>query len=453
MSSRPQTQRPLLALLALLATAMAPVSIADAQLLARLANPSIDVMIEHPPELNIQVDTIVFGQAVGNCADEVTQALIDDFLHSGLDVVDRDHLNAILKEHNLAARGLSDPSTILAVGEIVGPSALISVRATRCAPKRETSERKTTKYETRTTTTKDEDGNETTETTPVPAGTVTTRVAQTSVDMRVSIRVVDLTTGRVFGGRSFATSPALENSLDLENSWDDSKPSYPPESAVMDLAVGSVLADVRPMFFGWTESRQVVFYNNDRCGLKLAYRTLRNGEHDRVLELSRRNLEACLQDRKAKKRVLANAYYNLGMAQTIVGDYDEALGNLTKAERLRPGSVVNEAIAETRAAQEASAARDRFNEETQSLAEAKESFLAEQTEAEQKALEAEAAAALTNDDIVGMVEAGLADSIIVARIRNATTEFSLGTTDLKALTEVGVSEEVVVTMISSGDGR
>ncbi len=436
----------MLVLVSLLAWAFA----AEAQLLARLANPTIDVSIEHPPELNIQVDTIVFGQAVGNCADEITQALIDDFLNSGLDIVDRDHLDAILAEHDLAARGLSDPSTMLAVGEIVGPSALISVRATRCAPKRETFDSKSTRSKRLyRETEEDDEGNKKTTSVSVPV-TVTTRTARTSVDMRVSMRVIDLTTGRVFGGRSFAASPALENGLELDHSEDESSPEHPPESLVMDLAVGSVLAEVRRMFFPWIEARQVVFYNNDRCGLKSAYRTLQIGDPDRVIELSRRNLEACRENRKAKKKVLANAYYNLGMVQTIVGDYEEALGNLTQAERLRPGSVVNQAIAETRAAQAASAEREKFSEETESLAEAGEIFLAERTKAEQKALEAEAAATLTNDDIVGMVEAGLPDAIIMARIRNATTEFSLGTTDLKALTEAGVSEEVVVTMISSG---
>ncbi len=421
-----------------LLSVLAWTSAAEAQFIARLANPLIDVTIEHPPELNILADTIVFGQAVGKCADEITQALVDDFLRSGLEVVDRGHLDAILAEHDLAARGLSDPSTMLAIGEIVGPSALISVSATRCEPKQETFESRGTES-IPLLTVEDDEGDEESVWVDVP---VTTRTARTSIDMRISLRVIELATGRVFGGRSFAASPSAENSLRLDYPDDESSPEYPPESFVVDLAVGSILEEVRAMFFPRFEARQVVFYNNGRCGLRSAYLALEIGDHDRALELSRRNLEYCREDRTAKRKVLANAYYNLGMVQMIVGDYQEALGNLSQAERLRPGSVVNEAIAETRAAWAASAARERFNEETDLLAEAREDALVER-------IEAEAASTLTNDDVLSMVEAGLPDSIIVARIRSATTGFSLGTADLVALTEAGVSEEIIVAMISS----
>jgi hypothetical protein len=425
------------------------VPVAEAQFVARLMNPVIEVSIEHPPELIVQFDTVVFGQATAKCENEIVQALVDSFLQSGLEVVDREHLDGILAEHDLAARGFADPSTMLRVGELIGPSVLVSVRATRCVPKQETSERKRTKYETRKTTEEDDEGNEKTTTEWVPIGTVTTRVARTSVDMRVSLRVVDLTTGRVFAGRSFAASPVLQNSLDLDAAWDDSAPAYPPESAVIDLAVESVLADMHRMFFSWNETRSVVFYNNDRCGLRSAYRTLEIGDHERALDLSTQNLEHCQNDRRAKRKVLANAYYNLGIVQTIVGEYEESLRNLAQAERLRPGSVVNQAIGEARAAQSASEARARFNEETESLAEATDLLLAELAESEEEALKAEAASTLTNDDVVGMVEAGLPKSLIVARIRSATTSFSVQTADLKALIEAGVSEEVILAMISA----
>ena len=334
-------------------------SAAQAQFLSRLANPTIDVTIEHPPDLNIQADTIVFGQADGLCANEIAQALVDEFLDAGLDVVDRDHLDGILAEHDLAARGLSDPSTMVAVGELIGPSALVSVREARCASKQETSEGKRTKYEDRQVTEKDDEGNEKTKSVRVPVS-VTTRIARTSVDLRVSVRVVDLTTGRVFAGRSFAASPTLANSLDLEYSWE------------------------------------------------------------------------------------------VGVAHAVRGDYEPALENLRQAALLRPGTIVDEAIRETRAAQSAREAIEKFNQETESLAEARELFLAERTEAEQELSEAVATSALTNEDIVEMAKVGLPDAVIVARIENARTAFSIGTGDLKALSDAGVSETIVVAMISAG---
>lgn len=441
LSATGSTGRLILAAVVALASAAA----ANGQLLARLTNPEIEVEIAHPPELNIQVDTVVFGNASGACAEEVTQALVDDFLGAGLEVVDREHLGAILVEHDLASRGLTDPATVLAVGKVIGPSALVSVRGTRCDSERDMSTGVTTKRMAVGTTT-DEDGNKTTK---YENREVSVRTARTSVDLRVSVRVVDLTTGRVFAGRSFASSPALTRSMELQGVFDESEPAYPLESAVMDVAVGSVLAEARRMFFGWTESRPVVFYNNDRCGLKAAYRALEVGDQERALDLSIQNLDSCRNDRRAKKRVLANAYYNLGMVQAIRGDYEDSLANLAEAERLRPGTIVVEAMSETRAARAASEEVRKFNEETESLVEAREFFLAERAETEREAAAAEAARALTNADIVEMVEAELPDAVIVARIENAVANFSLKTDDLKALSDAGVSETVIVAMISA----
>lgn len=421
---------------------------AGAQFLARLSNPEIEVEIAHPPELNISVDTIVFGDAFGQCAEEVTQALVDDFLGAGLEVVDREHLGSILVEHNLASRGLTDPETILAVGEVIGPSALVSVRGVRCDSERDMSTDVTTKRVAVETTT-DEDGKKTTK---YENQEVYVRTARTSVDLRVSVRVVDLTTGRVFAGRSFASAPALTRSLELQGRFDESEPAYPLESAVRDVAVGNVLAGARRMFFGWTESRSVVFYNNDRCGLKAAYRALNLGDQERALELSTRNVDSCRNDRGARRKVLANAYYNLGIVQAIRGDYEAALTNLAEAERMRPGTIVADAMRDTRAAEAASQAIRQFNEETESLVEAREFFLAERAEAERDAAEAEAARTLTNGDVVEMARAGLPDAVIVARIENAAAGFSLQTEDLLALGEAGVSETVIVAMIAA-EGR
>lgn len=445
--SRTSAESPLVQAACLLALCFCYAGAASGQILARLSNPEIEVEIAHPPELNVQVDTVVFGDAFGQCADEVAQALVDDFLGAGLEVVDREHLGALLAEHDLASRGLTDVDTILEVGRLIGPSVLVSVRGTRCVSERDMSEGVTTKRVAVGTTT-DEDGNKTTK---YENREVFVRTARTSVDLRVAVRVVDLTTGRVFAGRSFASSPALTRSMELQSMFDESEPPYPLESAVMDVAIGNVLAEAHRMFFGWSESRYVVFYNNDKCGLKSAYRALSVGDQERALELSMRNLDSCRSERRVKKKVVANAYYNLGLVQAIRGDYDEALANLAEAERMRPGTIVADAMRDTRAAEAASEARRKFNEETESLVESREFFLAERAEAEREAAAAEADRTLTNADILEMVEAGLSDAVIVARIKNASAKFSLRTDDLKALSDGGASEDVIVAMISAGE--
>lgn len=57
--------------------------------------------------------------------------------------------------------------------------------------------------------------------------------------------------------------------------------------------------------------------------------------------------------------------------------------------------------------------------------------------------------ALTNDDIVQMSKAGLADDVIIKTIESSTTRFSVTPGDLIALKNAGVSERVLAALIEA----
>ena len=60
---------------------------------------------------------------------------------------------------------------------------------------------------------------------------------------------------------------------------------------------------------------------------------------------------------------------------------------------------------------------------------------------------------LTNNEILAMVSVGLADSVIVSKIRQSRSEFSLSSSDLITLRKRGVSDSIIVAMLESQESR
>jgi hypothetical protein len=56
---------------------------------------------------------------------------------------------------------------------------------------------------------------------------------------------------------------------------------------------------------------------------------------------------------------------------------------------------------------------------------------------------------LTNNDILGMVKAGVAAEIIVAKIKNSSCSFDTTPAALEELKRAGVPDNVVLTMVQS----
>ena len=56
------------------------------------------------------------------------------------------------------------------------------------------------------------------------------------------------------------------------------------------------------------------------------------------------------------------------------------------------------------------------------------------------------AAALSNEDVVGLVSAGISEDVVIAVIRESQTQFSVGTEQLAELRDAGVSEQLLAVM-------
>ena len=407
-------------------------SIAPAQW-RRLMNPLIPVSIEHPPRYVLSTDKIIVAPAVGACGDDITAELITGFADRESEVLGREDLALILNVLDLGARsGYSlDKDAALAVGQHVGPGALLRIHVTQCdserIPSSRTVSRKVGKGDDATTI------------------RVKVRRSTTEFRLRFSVNVTNLATGVTYAAETFSYSPSKYNESEY------SQPEYPSAYPLQESALQSAVPDVSKLLFPWTEVKGMTFFNSTKnsCNLKLAHLALVAGDNKNALDLSKQNIELCNSEPKASKTIRSNAYYNAGVMYRVAGEFDTALEHFQQAADLKPGAaIVEEAIQECLDAQEKRQAMLRFEEETDEQREALQAEVAK-IEAANEAAEQEQRAkqTLTNEEITLAVRKQLPEWMILARIEASGCDFDLSVDALAALHDAGVPKAVITAMI------
>ncbi len=392
---------------------------AAAQGFDALSNPKILVKIVHPPGLGLKVNKVIFNPATGNNADQIIDVLISDFVNNGVEVIDRDNLRTILSEHDLNLSGYVDKNSAVSIGKLIGPSAMISVKILRCqTEKKENLYVDEKKYDSKTKTNK----------------IVRAFLARTTVFLKVSIQTTDLTTGRIF------TAQVLEYSPMLENKSYSGKPETPSEINVQETAFKYLASDVHKMFFSWDEATDLYFMDDKDGGLKDAFRALKAGDIRQAFELSERNLEFCKKSPEIKDKILAHAYYNLGMMYFIQNDYDKALDNFIISQKIRPGGIVVESINECNRAKGLALLMQKVDDNAAIEIEKSNN---QSRQAEQSQIDN----TLTNNDIISLTKKKLPTSLILQKIKTSPGKFDTSTNALIELTNAGVAESVILLMM------
>ncbi len=396
----------------------ASISTVNAQFWDEMSNPKVNIRLTHPPGLGLKINKIAFGPSTGNCADQVVSALISDFTNNKIEVIDRENLTSILAEHNFTFSGYVDQSSAAAIGKIIGPSALVFVKVLRCATKQDKLYNNERQHDYKTNT----------------DYTVVAYFSRTRAFLQVSIQTVDLTTGRIFSAKVFDYSPERSNKAY------GNYPEFPTDFDVQDIAFQQLVGDVHRMFLPWAENTALYYFDDKQGGLKLAFQALKAGDLDQAFNLSQQNLETCKNTPDIKDKVLAHAYYNMGMSYMIRNDYDKALEYFRESAKLRPGNIVTQAITDCQRAKDLMTAMQKIDEKASFEADKK------QAEADNKVKE-ENASTLTNADIISLSQKKLPNSIIISKINNSKCKFDTSPDALVSLTNAGVSEDVISLMI------
>lgn len=318
-------------LIALCAAAVSPA--ASAQVLARFVNPTVEVKMTHPPGTPIELRRAAFVAAGAGCTEELLQRGIELFLRQSVEVLDRQHFDAVLSEHDFAASGYVDPASVAALGKILGPTVLVVVSAPTCEfdHSRDSNVIRTKK------------------------GTYYSYTSKTTGVLRGYVRVIDLESGRIF------TAQTVQQEHSLAATDDDGYPSYPPDHEVLHTMLERATWEIHKLFFSWDEVRELYFFNDDECGLREAYKLLKIGDVAGARESSLWAVEQCRQS-APKPKFLARAIYNLGMTHLLESQYEPALELLQEAYRLDGGSIIADSIQQCRRAQGLATAMARLEE-------------------------------------------------------------------------------------------
>ena len=398
-----------------------------AQARDRLGNPAIAVNLSHPPSLGLQAKRIAFGPASGPCSDQLIDMLVEDFVKNNVEVIDRQHLNTLLAEHNFTVSGYVDQKSTAELGKILGPAALVFTKVQRCASEKKSLYEDRKRGGTLLRRIQEQD---------LPP-VVRVNISRTQFFFRGSVQTVDLATGRIF------TATTIENSPSRRNESEDGIPEFPSEFEVQDISLREAVGSIHRLFFPWRETKNLLFFDDKDCNLKQAYQMVKAGNTEAALRLSEQNLEQCRTRPKVEPKTLGHAYYNSGMSHYIAGDYQKALDYLREAQRLRPGDIVTEAIAWSSRAATNAAEIQRI--EQQVAVEATENNQREQQRQAETA--AKRPKVLSVQEILAMRQAGLSDDLIATAIRKNNRAFDLTIEEMLELKRKGISEDLIKLML------
>ncbi len=388
--------------------------VASAQWLARLTNPRLDVPVTHAPGLGMQVNKVAFAQASGAGAAEFVDALTSRFVASNVEVLERARLDALLSEQNFSLSGHVDQASATAMGKIIGPTVLIFVTGTRydVDQKRLYNDWKDRK-----------------------GGFHRTHISRTQAFVRLSIRSVDLATGRIFAARVLQAEPMAENKVD-----DTCCAEFPEAYAVLDVALRQVVEEAARMFVPWKSVESVYFFDDKACDLKSAYAALKSGDQAGALARSKANVETCKALPKPNPKALAHAHHNVGMSEFILGRYGAAIAAFQEAQQVKPADIHLEAMSGARLASGEALQMQRIEQRMTIEAE-------RATQAKAAAAQADADAKVTNEAVVQMHKAGLPAAVILSKIRTSGCRFDTNADALIALKKASVPDDVIVAMM------
>jgi len=292
---------------------------AQAQFWSELANPKVEVTLVHPPGLGLKVDRLAFAPTRDMNSREMVDILTAELVQSRqVEVLDRAHLDAVLKEQELGSNGYIEPATIAKLGRLLGPTVLVIVNVNRSdlSRNRATKEERGVDRKTKREWVR------------------LNRTSITSLDFSATVQVIDLSTGRVFGAQRLEDAPSLSNS-----SY-EGFPAYPRDSDVRRLAFETAKVKVLRMLLSWSEVRKLTFFDDEVFGMARAHDRLRARDLRGALDLAQEGLEQSKRDKGQKPKYYPRTQYNVGIIHFILGHYEDALPYLRTALDMQPDASI-----------------------------------------------------------------------------------------------------------------
>lgn len=308
----------------------------SAQFWARLANPSVEVGILHPPELGLKVSRVALAPSRALASLELADALAADLLRQReLEVVAKGDVDLLSRAQEMAARGAVDPALAAQLGQALGPVALLTVHVSRADLKHQDSTRDT----------KDKAGKV----------TATTHTHTTTLDFEATLQVVDGTTGKVLGAAQIREAPSASASSDK------GRPA-PPDEHELRRKVFEVARDrVLRLLLPWTEWTKQIFFDDKTYRMDQAAALMKANDLKGAEKLAESGAAEAEADASGEAKLRARSVYNLGIVLFAQQDPAAALPKFRRALEILPdASIFKDALKDAQRAVEVGAAYERY---------------------------------------------------------------------------------------------
>jgi len=262
-------------------------------------NPSVTVSYEQAPTAGVQFQELTFADAITTCAQRIVDGTTQRLLAEGINVSDRQDLRNLQTERRLQDVGLRGLQV---------STAMVVVSASRCLPDLSYS-KKSTKY-----------------------------LASTSYNIQGSIRLINVSTGRVL-----LAEPIKVNFTETNDSY-KGYPDYPPTVEVERRALDEAVEKVSAVLTTTRPKAELLFFNDKSCGLKDGHRLVVGGDIEGALHFLQESLESCKATSSKKTKLIARAHHNVGVLQIMLGDHENAHRNLQAAVQLHDGPYIKQAF-------------------------------------------------------------------------------------------------------------
>jgi tetratricopeptide (TPR) repeat protein len=270
---------------------------------------SVRVPVMRPAEINMApYQSVAIGGMSGNADRPMTDALEEALMGTQrFTVVDRQHMDKVLRELQLSSTDLADPRAAAKLGKVVTAGALIFGDVSHSYREMPSD-----------STFKDEKGKQ-----------HTWYSLKGEVNVRATFKIVDVSTGRLIIAKTYEerrddTNRGLDKRPDPidRNSLERSA-----RSAVVDRFMKSIVPHQEFMYASFQKDSDIPQLEG---GIGWAER----GDWKKAQDAFNGAAQDAERNVKLKAPQIAKAYWNLGLSYEYAGDYEKAEGMINKAYTL-----------------------------------------------------------------------------------------------------------------------
>lgn len=280
-----------------------------AALLCACGTVSVRVPVMKPAEINMApYQTVAIGAMTGNGDRPMTDSLEEALVNSQrFQVVDRQHMDKVMRELQLSSTDLADPNSAAKLGKVVTAGAMIFGDVTQSFRETPSDERYTDDKKVQHVL----------------------HILRGEFYLRANFKIVDVATGRLIVSKTY------EEKRDDTNRGIDRRPEpidrnaleRSARAAVVDRFMKSIVPHQEFMYANFQKDGDIPQLEG---GIGWAER----GEWKKAQDSFNDAVQSAEKNVKLKSGQVAKAYWNLGLAYEYAGDYDKANDMINKAYSL-----------------------------------------------------------------------------------------------------------------------